>query len=130
MAELPIIQPGEVEAGLARELERFSFGIAVSPLAEVTPLEGPDGYVKTIAKLGGISIEHAQHPEAMEQRVIATGKAVPETVAGYHFIFDTRASLLMAWLEGNAGPIPVPPHVTSDLSDTIKTLNDNFEQQT
>jgi len=129
MSGLPIIQPGEAGESLAGELERFSFGVAVSSIAEVIPIEGPDAFVKTVVSLGGISLIHSQHPRSMQQNMSVSGEAVPPRIVDVPFIFDTRSRLLMAWFEGNAGPMPVPEDITTELSSSIKTLNDSFEQQ-
>lgn len=117
-----IFRSGPAEDRLAAELERFSFGAAVSPLAEVNPLEGPDNFVRTVVTLGGISIDHAQHPQTRRQDITVTGEKVPERIAGIPFIFDATARALMPGF----GP-PAPPEITIELADTIQLLNDDFE---
>lgn len=114
---------------LTAELERFSFGIAVSPIAKVESVSGEDEYVATSVTLGDIKIEHSQHPATREQRVIVSGDGVPDNIVGVNFMFDTHASLLMAWIHGHAGPMPVPGHITDELTEVIKSLNDKFEAQ-
>ncbi len=110
-------------------MARFSFGVATSPIALVESSHGPDGYVLTSVILGDINVTHAQHPESREQRVMASGPGVPVEISGVNFVFDTKASLLMAWIPGNAGPIPVPGHITDELTDVVKGVNDKFEAQ-
>jgi hypothetical protein len=117
-----IFRPGPAEERLAAELERFSFGAAVSPIAEVTPLEGPDNFVKTVVRLGGISLNHAQHPETRQQNVIVTGEGVPERIANLLFVFDTTAQALLP----GYGP-PASEEIVTELANTIQTLNDTYE---
>ncbi len=117
-----IFRPGEPEARLEAELERFSFGAAVSPLAEVTPFDGPDNFVRTVVTLGGISIDHAQHPATGQQNITASGPDVPDRIAHVHFIYDSGGHFLMAGF----GP-PAAPEITTELADTVKAFNDNFD---
>ena len=119
-----IFKPGEPEARLTSELERFSFGIAVSTFAEVTPVEGPDSFVKTVAHLGGVGIDHAQHPETKQQNIVVSGKDVSPQIDNVPFIFDTYGQFLMAGF----GP-PLPGEVVSEVADAVQKLNDNFDEQ-
>lgn len=119
-----IFKPGDAEVRLTTELERFSFGVAVSPLAEVTPLEGPDNFVRTVVTLGGISLDHAQHPETRQQNITLAGEEISERIAGLPFIFDTGGQFLMM----GAGP-PLPQEIVSDVADGVQKLNDTFEAQ-
>lgn len=117
-----IFRPGPAEERLASELERFSFGAAVSPIAEINPIEGPDKFVRTIVSLGGISLDHAQHPATGQQNITVTGDRVPARISGIMFIFDAKALALMPGF----GP-PAPQEITAELADTVQTLNDDFE---
>ena len=119
-----IFRPGPAEERLASELERFSFGAAVSPIAEVNPVEGPDRFVRTVVKIGGISLDHAQHPSTGQQNITVTGENVPARISGIMFVFDAKALILMPGF----GP-PAPQEITTELADTVQTLNDDFEAQ-
>jgi hypothetical protein len=118
-------KPGPAEERLAAEIKRFSFGIAVSPLAEVTPIEGPDEFVRTVVCLGGICIDHAQDALTPQHNITVTGEQVAEIINGKHFIFDGEGMLLMPGF----GP-PAPVEITNELANTIETLNSEFETQT
>jgi hypothetical protein len=117
-----MFRPGPAEVKLKAELERFSFGAAVSPIAEVDPMEGPDKFVRTIVRLGGISLDHAQHPATGQQNITVTGEKVPPRISGIMFVFDAKALVLMPGF----GP-PAPQEITTVLADTVQTLNDDFE---
>lgn len=119
-----IFRPGPAEKRLATELERFSFGAAVSPIAEVNPIEGPDKFVRTILSLGGTSLDHAQHPATGQQNITVTGEKVPDRISGIMFIFDATALVLMPGF----GP-PAPQEITSELADTVQSINDQFNSQ-
>ncbi len=116
--------PHDAEKRLAAELERFSFGAAVSPIAEVTAVEGPDKFVRTVVRLGGISLDHAQHPETKQQNVILLGEGVPEAIEGRHYVFDTTALILMPGF----GP-PAHAKEVTEVANTIQSLNDTFEAE-
>jgi hypothetical protein len=115
-------RPRPAEEKLVEELKRFSFGVAVSPLAEVTPIEGPDEFVRTKVSLGGISIDHAQHPETPQHNITATGEKVAKNIAGVHFIFDSANLILMPGFG-----LPAPEEITAELANTIGSLNNDFE---
>ncbi len=119
-----IFRPGAAEEKLAAELERFSFGVAVSPLAEVTPIEGPDEFVRTVVSLGGISIDHAQDPMTPQQNITVTGEGLAKNIAGVPFVFDSAALMLMRGF----GP-PTSAEITAALANAIETLNNDFEAQ-
>lgn len=127
MSSLPLHIPGLPETQLATELERFSFGLAVSEYANVEPINGPDACVATLVRFGGFMISHAHHPTTGDQRVMVRGDSVPEIVNELAFMFDTHARLVMSWVPGHAGPMLVTGRVATDLSQTIKTVNDDFE---
>ncbi len=114
----------DVAKRLAGELERFSFGVAVSSFAEVDPLAGPDKFVKTIVSLGGVCIDHAQHPQTGQQNITLSGENVPEGVAGVHYVFDASALILMPGF----GP-PAHDEVVTEVADTVQLLNDNFDAE-
>ncbi len=115
-------EPGPAEDRLAAELERFSFGVAASPLAEVDPIEGPDKFVRTIVNLGGTCIDHAQHPETKQQNITVTGLGISKVIADKKFVFDTEGKMLMPGF----GP-PASPEVTEELASAIRSVNTDFE---